>query len=481
MGLKTTRDGATEAPTADDPTAANRATDSAADPAAAGTRAPTVPFRRTVPRLARDPLAALESFGGWRDGNVVRLNLGLFRPYLLTRPEHVQHVLRDNPDRYRREGMLWEALQRLEGDGLAGEGPTWRPRRRLVQPLLSVRSVTKLVEPMAEAIAEVVDEWDPAVRERRPLDIGTEMTRLTQRSISRAFFGGRIGHADADRLGPAIAKAMSSLNTRLVLPFVPDAVPLPGDRAFRRAVRTVDDVIYPLVRQSQDTAPDDSGVDLVSLLTHAKDENGDLLTDRQIRDDLVAMFVAGTDTTAVALSWLWVVLDQNPDVAQIMYAELDRVLDGQSPTAAHLAELTYTRMVIQELLRMYPVGWFLPRLAASADVIDGVRIKAGATVVISPYLTHRLPDHWERPDEFNPLRFTAEAAAGRHRFAYLPFGAGPHTCVGANLFTTQAQLVAATVLRRYRPVSRGGERIPPRAGAALHPSRRVEVVFQPRS
>ena len=449
----------------------------------------TIPLHRTIPALLREPLIALEEIARRSGGDVVRLNLGLFRPYLITHPDHVQHVLRDNAANYVREGMFWKPLRRLFGSGILVDGPTWEPSRRRIQPLFAARNVNALVAGMADAISEAVDRLDPTVRSGLPLDASDEMARIVHRTVARVFFGDRITAADTDRLIPAIDSAAVSIGARLVLPFVPDGLPMPGDRAFRRAVRTIDAVVLPLVRACRSTAipanasgrasaAGPSG-DIVSTLCQARDENGDLLSDRQVRDDVVSLFAAGTETTATALTWLWVALDARPDVAARMYREIDRVVGTDRVSASHLPGLQYTRMVLQELVRLYPVGWLIPRTAAERDVVGGRVIKRGGTVLISPYLTHRMPQFWDRPDIFDPDRFAPGRAEHRDRFAYFPFGGGPHQCLGSHLFTVEAQLIAATILTRYRPQLRNRAQVTPLPAASLRPRQPVELMLAP--
>jgi cytochrome P450 len=298
---------------------------------------------------------------------VVRLNLGAVRPFLLTHPDHVQRVLRERPEQYAREGMLWKPLRRLEGDGIAGEGQRWRDSRRLLQPRFTARGIDGLVGTMAGAIEGAVGELEPGT----PVDLTGAMVRIVHRSLIRTFFGDRITPAEAARLGVAISTAFASLGWRIMLPFAPDWVRLPGDGAFRRAVASIDEVVYPHVRRARG---DPGGRDLVSLLATQPDE-------RRIRDDLVAMFVAGTETTALALTWLWLLVDAHPGVARALRDEVD----GGDPA------LPYTGLVLRETLRLYPVGWLIPRTVTEPDVVGGVPIPAGATVLLSPYVTHRLP------------------------------------------------------------------------------------------
>jgi cytochrome P450 len=204
-----------------------------------------------------------------------------------------------------------------------------------------------------------------------------------------------------------------------------------------------------------------------------------------VRDGIVSLFVAGTETTMTALTFLWGALDAHPDVARRLYDEIDEVVGAGRPRRAHLPRLVYTKMVLDELLRLYSVGWILPRVVVSDDVIGGVRIPAGSTVLVSPYLTHRLPDVWPDPGAFDPERFAPHREERRNRFAYLAFGAGPHRCVGSFFFTVEAALIVATILTRYRPVLDAARpdagRLPAaQPGLTLKPRRRAEISLTSR-
>ncbi len=440
-------------------------------------RAKKIPAYRTIPWLLRNPLKGFEKLGARADGAVVRLNLGLFRPYLVTRPEHVQHVLIDGASHYVRDGMMWKPLRRLLGDGLITDGETWEPHRKLIQPLFSGKNVALLMERMAEAITEAVDSLEGQARAGEPVDACIEMTRIVHRAILRVFFGDKISPEDAEVLGNAIETSFTSLGARMLLPFIPNAFPMPGDRRFRRAVKRADKIIFPIVREARRQGAD--GGDVVSLLLSARHENGEGLTDQQVRDDILAMFVGGSETTAVALTWLWVVLDAHPDIATTLQDEIDRVVGQEQPGPSHLPELRYTKMVLQELLRLYPVGWIIPRTVQQRDSLDGVAIREGATVLLSPYLTHRMAELWERPLEFDPERFSAERTERRHRYAYFPFGGGAHQCLGGHFFMVEAQLVLASILQRYSPKLLERQPVEAQASASLRPRRRVELLLRP--
>ncbi len=437
----------------------------------------TLPAYVVLPRLAQGPMSALKMIGKAAGGEVVRLDLGVFRPYVAPHPDQVQRILLDNAANYVREGMMWRPLQRLAGHGIAGEGPSWEFSRRVLQSAFSGRAVSAMLDVMSATIEETVDRLDRRTGRNEPIDAELEMTRIVQHSIIRSFFGDRISTPDAARLGEALKVATVSFGPRMLAPFVPYSVPMPGDRAFDRAVRTADEVMMPIVREAR-RAKEDRG-DVVSLLIQARDANGDPLGDRQVRDDLVGMFVGASESTAIALTWLWVALDRYPEVAAKLYAEIDEVVGAGPPRREHVPRLLYTKMVLEEILRFYSVGWIVPRTLVADDVLDGVRIPAGSTVLVSPYLTHHLEEIWERPHVFDPERFSPERAGRRHRFSYLAFGLGRHQCLGSHLFSVECRLIVAALLRRFRPVLRTRQPVKPKVRLTVKPRGRVEIVLRP--
>ncbi|MFG1998838.1 cytochrome P450 [Spirillospora sp. NPDC048911] len=440
------------------------------------------PLYKTLPGFIRNPLKEIEHIGRVADGDLARLDLGASKPLIATHPDHVQKVLRNSGD-YVRAGTFWRPLHGLMGDGILGEGELWALSRRSLQPLFTTRNVNTLVGRMAETIDEAVGELDGPARDRRPVSASAAMIRIVNRTVLRVFFGEKVSPAEIERLGPAFEAVATKLVFRFLLPFVPEAVPMPGDRAYRRGVQIMDEVMYGLVeRYRDDPGP---GEDIFTALCRARTEQGHTeqgheVSGRWIRDNLVAMFATSTETTSTALTWLWPTLESHPDVARRLYDEIEQVTQGKSVTAEHLPQLAYTRQVVQELLRLYPVGWLFPRVARRPDSIGGVPIKAGQSVLISPYLTHRLPSVWDRPLVFDPDRFAPGRGADRHRYAYFPFGGGQHQCIGMHVFNLEAQLVIASILSRYRPELRGFTApAAPRIGATIRPSQDPKLILHP--
>ncbi|WP_165968936.1 cytochrome P450 [Actinomadura sp. KC06] len=409
------------------------------------------------------------------DGRIVRANLGPFRPYLITHPDHLQHVLRDNVDNYRRDGMMWKPLSRLVGE-TSDADPSWPVKRRVYQDLLSGPSTALVADKMVATISDAVGELGERADPERPVDAYEEMTRIVYRTIIRVLIGDRISVSQIDELGQVMVTATtSSFRSRMLMPFVPLSVPLPGDRTFNRSVQAVDDLIFPIVREARRNGA--GGRDVVSLLLNARGEDGKGIDDRAVRDGITGLFVAATDTTVSVLTFLWAALDLNPEVRARLYDEMDRVVGEGPPSFEHVADLTYTKMVLHEALRLYSVAWIAPRVVEADDLIDGVRIKAGAIVAVSPFLTHRLPGIWPQPYVFDPERFAT--GRSRHRFAFMAFGGGPNQCAGRVFFFIEAPLILATLLSKYRPILHSPHPVEPRVDITLKPRDRVKITLEP--
>ncbi|MFF0720732.1 cytochrome P450 [Micromonospora sp. NPDC003816] len=439
-----------------------------------------MPLRHTLPSLLRDPASALVEFGERSAGEVVRLNLGSLRPYLVTHPEHLQRVLRERSDNYVRagDGLQWRPLKRLFGEGILSDGEYWADSRQILQPLFTARRIDAMVDRLAVAIEEAVDELAEPARTGRPVNMGTVQARIVCSAIMRVFFADRISVPDAMRIMQAQDDIARSVMPRILMPWAPLAAPMPGDRTFRRAVQLIDDLLLPTVRAARHETADDAD-DIISTLWRGRTEGGGRLDEQQVRNDTVAMVATTTETTISVLTWLWPHIERNPEIAARLYAEIDEVVGGQPVRQEHLRDLRYTRQVLDELLRLYPIGWLFPRNAVEEDVIGGVRIPAGSTVVVSPLITHRMSMFWERPEVFDPDRFRPEQAQQRHRYTHFPFGGGPHQCLGMHLFYLEAMLIVASLLSRFRfrlcrPAVPGIK-----VAAALRPLEPVEVVLRP--
>jgi cytochrome P450 len=404
----------------------------------------------------RDKLGFIR--GLTRYGDVARYRTAHLTWYQVNHPEGVRRVLQENNRNYGKGALTLGFFKPVVGEGLlTSEGGLWLRQRRLMQPVFHKRSVAAFGDLMTDGTLAMLERWRPSLETGTPLDVPAEMARLTLDIVTGALFHAHVG-VEPEAVGRAINTLVEDLGYRFEVPFYPPhRVPTPRNRRFRAALRTVDRAVYSIISERRRGGGD--GEDLLALLMGARDEEtGEAMSDEQLRDEVITLFLAGHETTANALSWAFYLLATHPGEEGRLRDELDEVLGGggrRVPTLDDVPRLAYTRMVLDETLRLYPPAWITNRQAIADDEILGHRIPAGAFVALSPYVLHRHPDYWERPDEFDPERFTPERSAGRPRFAYFPFGGGPRQCIGQGMALVEAQLVLATVLGRcrLRPVS----------------------------
>lgn len=428
----------------------------------------SIPLHHALPRLLRDPMAALVHFGNRYGGEIVRLDLGTFRPYLVTHPDHLVQILRDTTS-YIRDGesLLWRPIRRAVGDAiLVTEGKLWESSRDTLQPLFTAKRVETLVDRMAGAIGEAVDALDEPARAGKPVDVAALMSQIVCRATTQVLFGRKISVEDALQINAGLETITTTMIPRLLAPRVPYNIRMPGDRAFRDAVQRIDEVVLPIIREAR-REPDD-GDDIIAALCRPRADGTDP-GEAQIRGDVVAMFSTATETTIAVLSWLWPVLEAYPEVATRLYAEVDQVVGSGPVDRASLTELRYSRMVLDELLRLWPAGWMIPRTAVQEQALGGVRLEAGATILVSPYVTQRMEAFWDRPEAFDPERFSPDRPKRQYRYSYFPFGGGPHQCIGQYLFLLEAPIIMATLLSRFQFRLGKAADLKPRLGASLKP------------
>ena len=383
---------------------------------------------------------------------------------MLFHPEHVQRVLVSDHRSFTKGRALTEA-KRILGEGLlTSEGELHRRQRRLLQPLFAHGRVSQYGAAMVEAAERAAARW----REAETVDVQNEMSRLTLAVVGRTLFDADV-EGEAAKIGEALSESIEMLN-RFMLPFsgVFERLPTATARRLRRARARLDATIYRLIAERREVGP---GGDLLSLLLLARDDQDPTarMSDEQVRDEAMTIFLAGHETTAVALTWTWYLLARNPAVEERLGAELQRELGGRSPTVADLERLRYTERVIAEAMRLYPPAWIIGRRAIVDLELDGYRISAGSIVVLSPFVTHRDRRWHPEPLRFDPDRFAPEAQAGRPRYAYFPFGGGPRTCIGEGFALLEARLLLATLAQRVRFTLASDDEVALRPRVTLRP------------
>ncbi len=409
-----------------------------------------LPFFGSIFPALRDPIGMFlrerETYG-----DVVRFKFGPFDYYLVNDPEVVRHVLVENAEAYTKS-RNYLGLRIVLGDGLLlSEGDHWRRQRKLAQPAFHRSKLAGFADQMSRATRDLLDRWkrEPA---GEPFDIHREMMRLTFRIVGLTLFS-RDVEGDAKEVGEALDVAMSWANDYAQsLIRIPPSVPTPANLRFRRAMRTLDAVVYRLISERREKARRDGyGDDLLGMLMEAVDETtGASMSDKQLRDEVITMVLAGHETTANLLSWTFYLLSKNPEAERRVREEALRVLERRDPSLDDVKKLEETRLVLEEALRIYPPAWVFERQATQADTLGGYRIEPGSIVGISPYVLHRHPRYWDNPEGFDPDRFRAERSASRPRYAYLPFGGGPRTCIGNHFAMMEAQILLTMIVRDHR-------------------------------
>ena len=332
---------------------------------------------------------------------------------------------------------------------------------------------------MLTAAAEFSQHWDDLADSGQPFDIAEEMMRLTQTIIVRTMFSSDVG-GQADALGKAFDQTLEFLNRVLMSPSqLLQKLPTPANLRHKRALKFLDDFVYRLIAERRASGRDEGDL-LGRLLAAADPETGEKMPDKQVRDEVMTIFLAGHETTANGLAWTWYLLGHNPQAEQKLVAEIDAALGGRDPLMDDLANMPYTNMVFSEALRLYPPAWMFARKAIEADVLAGYRIPAGAMLFVSPYVTQHLPEYWDEPERFDPERFTESAIKSRPQYAYYPFGGGPRLCIGNYFSTVEARLIMASMLRRYRIQLQADMPVKPTPIATLQPRPGVYVRLEHR-
>lgn len=434
-----------------------------------------LPLVGNLPQFQRRPLATLLE-AAREGGDVARIDLASERFYLLSNPEHVRHVMQENSKNYVK-GYGKAAV--LLGNGLVlSEGTFWRRQRRLMQPAFHRSRLAGFADIMVGETARMLDGWEVRAAGGRPLDVAMEMTLLTQRIIVKTMFGGDVGE-EGERIARAFGTALKGIETRFLIPLWLTRLPLPTNRRFEKALSTIHEAVHRIIRERRRSGNED-GDDLLGMLMGARDEEtGEGMSDRQIRDEVTTIYLAGHETTAVTLSWAWYLLSRSPDVARRVREEVRRVIGDRTPGVDDLKGLAYTRAVLDETLRLYPAAWMISRKALGEDEIGGYRVSAGQTLFLSPYVTHRREDLWPNPEGFDPDRFFSGNGDGKPRFAYFPFGGGPRLCIGNNFALMEATLVVATVMQRYRLDLVPGRTVEPKPKGTLRPHPGVWMTLRP--
>jgi len=401
-------------------------------------------------RTPRDNMVATYTEEAYECDIVERTMFGR-RRFLVNEPAAIKHVLLDNAANYRKTEITRRILEPGLGRGLiTSEGETWRRHRRIMSPAFDHRSIASYTSIMVEAAQEMLKGWSTD-RPGAAVDVATEMMAVTLNIISRTMFS-----SDSDRIVSVMERGAGRYQAQM-RPNIMDFIGLPawlaGLGRISVAGRTLGEFDREIDRliKLRSANPENGPKDLLSRLIAARDEQtGGGMSAQEVRDHVITIFMAGHETTAMAMTWTWYLLSQHPAVEAKLYAELKSVLGARAPTSEDLCKLTYARMVIDESMRLYPPVHTIAREALADDTLAGRRIPKGSAVLIAPWVLHRHRQLWQNPGRFDPERFSPDQAAERPRFSYLPFGGGRRICIGAAFAVAEATILLATIAQRFQ-------------------------------
>jgi cytochrome P450 len=406
--------------------------------------APRLPFFGHSVAFLRDPLRFLCAT---RDahGDVVQVALGPLELTLLSHPELVEDVLVTRNRLWQKDSYMHDTLRPVLGDGLlSSEGDLWRRQRRLAQPAFHRDRISSYAGIMVDHARALCRRWG----HEETRDVHKDMMQLTLAIVGETLFGATVDR-QAEHVGAALEDVLAVANSPLEL-FVPalKRLPTPLRLRFRRAVARLDGIIYGLIDQRRRSGAGETK-DLLSMLLHARDEDGSRMSKKQLRDECMTLFLAGHETTALALSWTWLLLSRSPIAAAKLRRELDEVLGDRPPTLEDLSSLPYAGHVIAESLRLYPPAWSMGREAREDLTLRGYRVARGDQVWFCPWAIHRDPRWFEAPDVFRPERWEGDLLKTLPRYAYFPFGGGPRLCIGQAFAQMEAVLLLATLAQAF--------------------------------
>ncbi|MFD9061158.1 cytochrome P450 [Kitasatospora purpeofusca] len=416
-------------------------------------------------RLLRDPLAFVTSLPNY--GDLVEIRLGPQKVHAICHPDLLQQVITDDRT-FDKGGPLFERLRDFMGNGLATcPHADHRRQRRLVQPAFSRSRLTPYGTVMTRELGSMLEGW----RDGAVIDAFPAFSAFTLRTVSRSLFAADLGQDRIETIQQSFVDAFSGALPRMFVPKALQRLPLPGNRRYLNASRTLTATVGGVIAQYRQSVTGHG--DLLSVLLAARDEDGNGLSDAEVRDQVVTLLVAGSETTAAVMSWAVAELATHPDAARRLRKETDYVLAGRTATWDDLPHLPYTACVVNEVLRRYPAGWMITRTTSSETQLAGLTLPPGSTVGFSPLILQTRPDYYRMPERFNPDRWLPHATLDMPRIAFAPFGGGARKCIGDAFAVAETTLALASIAARWTWETTAATDLRPALSASVIRPRRV--------
>lgn len=425
-------------------------------------------------QLGEDPLGFLTNCAS-KYGDIIPLRLGLKSACLLTNPDYIEQVLKDRDSFIKSRGL--RSLRSLLGEGLlTSEGDSWFRQRRLAQPVFQQKRISGYGKAMVEYAEAMANSW----QDGQTRDIHEDMMRLTLNIVMKTIFNQEVGEGEARDISHAVDVAMDWFESKRKQGFlILEWFPRPENIRYKNAIKQLDKSVYSIINQRRSSG--ESPGDLLSMLMEARDQDDNSqMNDKQLRDELITLIIAGHETTSNTLSWTWMLLAQYPEVQAKLLEEIDTVLGGRTPTVADLPRLRYADLVIKESMRLYPAVPTIGREATKDCEIGGYTIPEGYAIIISQWVMHRHPKYFENPEVFQPERWENDLEKRLTKGVYIPFGDGPRICIGKGFAIMEAVLLLVTIAQKYQLSLVPDFSIVPQPSITLRPEHGLKMVLHKR-
>lgn len=414
-------------------------------------------------------------------GDISKFRLFKERTYLINHPDLVKEILTLKSDNYTKRTIGFKMLKVVLGEStFTTYGSPWKRKRRLAQPSFHKTKISNLSNIMTNTIEEMLDQWEVKCDNKEVIEVTEEMMRLTLKVVVRALFSTGLSEEEVQVVADVFTPLLEATNKRVSFPFqFLYKLPTTKNKVYQEHIDQLDKIIYRIIRERR--AMVNKPEDLLQMLMDAEDEEtGEPLSDQELRDEAMTIFIAGHETTANAMSWLWATLSQRPDIRDKVEQEVSDFIGHRKPTASDFVNLPYALQVFKEILRVYPPVPVIPRKIENDDTLGDYSLEGKSSILFSPYLLHRHPDFWENPESFNPDRFDKDVQKGQHTFAYLPFGGGPRICMGNNFAMMEAVFIIAMIIQRFRLHLIPDAKIEPLVSLTTRPKYGVPVTLERR-